>query len=118
MGLNVQIHEVNTHLSFKAVGQYSFADLHALFDKVKLESQKRGESRVVLDITEVSGSIPFIDMLGLGEHCSKSWKQTFRIAIVSPAGGLNDFFEIVARNRGVHLTVVSNHEAAMDWLRY
>ena len=117
MGLQVQTLEAETHLSIKAMGQYSLANLHGLFDQVKVESEKRAESRVVLDITEIAGNIPFMDMLGLGEHCSQSWKPGFRIAIVSPVGGLNDFFEIFARNRGVQLAVVPNHAAAIEWLQ-
>ena len=118
MGLKVEVQEANSHLSIKAVGQYSLADLLALFDNVKDESERRAESRVLLDITQVAGSIPFVDMLGLGKHCSRIWKQAFRIAIVSPTGGLNDFFEIVARNRGVQLAVVLTHQAAIEWLRH
>ena len=118
MDLKVQIFEANSHLVITAVGQYTLIDILALFDTVKEESEKRAESKVILDITEIVGAIPFMDMLGLGEHCSKCWKQPLRVAIVSRAGGLNDFFEIVARNRGVQLAVVPNHQAAIEWLRY
>ena len=41
MSLEVQIHEVDTHLSIKAAGQYSLANLRDLFDRVKKESENR-----------------------------------------------------------------------------
>jgi hypothetical protein len=115
MSLEVQIHEVDAHLSMKAVGQYSLANLQDLFDRVKEASKKRANQEVILDVTEVAGTIPLVDMYVLGEHCSRSW-NAFRVAIVSPKEGLNKFFEIVAQNRGVQVAVVPNQGAAMEWL--
>jgi hypothetical protein len=118
LGLNTTIQKLETFLLIKATGQYTLEDLHALFDDVKTEAEKRAESRVILDITEVTGPIHFMDMLKLGEHCSRIWQQTLRIAIISSTRGLNEFFELVARNRGVQTAVVSNTEAAVYWLTY
>jgi hypothetical protein len=116
MNLEVQVHEENTHLSIKAVGNYSLANLYDLFTKVKDESQNRSGRGVILDITEVAGAVSVLDMLVLGEYCSKYWKYAFRVAIVTSGGGLNRFFENVARNRGVQIAVVRNEGEAMDWL--
>ena len=115
MGLDVQVHEADTYLSIKAEGRYSRADLSGLFDRVKAESEKRARQNVVLDVTKIAGTIPLMDMFALGEHCSKLWKPPFRIAIISPEVGVYNFFENVARNRGVQVAVVPNHNAAMDW---
>ena len=117
MSLEVQIHEGDTHMLIKAVGQYSLANLHDLFDRVKKESENRANQRVILDVTEVAGTIPILDMMVLGEHCARFWKQALKVAIVSPVGGFNRFFENVARNRGVQIAVVSNQAAAVEWLR-
>ncbi|HMD83516.1 MAG TPA: hypothetical protein VKO18_02305 [Terriglobia bacterium] len=117
MSLEVQIQEVNAHLSIKAVGQYSLANLHDLFTRLKDESENRADRGVILDITEVAGAIPVLDMLVLGEYCSKYWKQAFKVAIITPVGGLNRFFENGARNRGVQIAVVPNQGAAMEWLK-
>jgi hypothetical protein len=116
MGLDIMIQEVDTHLSIKAVGQYSLANLYDLFARVKGESEKRAGQGVILDVTEVAGNIPVLDMHMLGEHCSKVWRIPYRIALVSPMGGLNKFFENVARNRGVQIAVVPNQCAAMVWI--
>ena len=117
MSLEVQICEAETHLSIKAVGPYSLVNLRDLFDKVKEASEKRAKQRVILDVTEVAGTISLVDMHVLGEHCSRVWKQAFRTAIVSSKEGLNKFFEIVAQNRGVQVAVVPNQGAAMEWLK-
>ncbi len=116
MSLEVEIHEVDAHLSIKAVGQYSLANLRDLFDRVKEESEKRAEKRVILDVTEVAGTVPIIDMHDLGLHCSRVWNVAFRIAIVSAVGGVNKFFESVAWNRGVQIAVVPDQSAALEWI--
>jgi hypothetical protein len=104
-------------LSIKATGEYSLSRLQTLFDRVKEESEKFGCGKVKLDLIEVAGTIPVLDMLVLGEHCAHIWKQPFRIAILSPDGGLDKFFEDVAWNRGVRVAVVPNEAAASDWLK-
>jgi hypothetical protein len=116
MSLEVQIHAAETHLFVKAVGQYSLVNLHDLFDRVKKESEDRANQKVILDVTEISGAIPVLDMVVLGKHCAQLWKHTFKVAIVSPVGGFTKFFENVARNRGLQLVVVPNQCAALEWL--
>ena len=113
---DVQILEVNSHLSVKAVGRYSRANLSDLFDTVRVESEKHDGWGVVLDVTQVAGTIPLMDMFVLGEHCSKVWNPLFRIAIVPPEEWVYKFFENVARNRGAQITIVANQDAALEWL--
>jgi len=117
MSLEVQIREGERHLLIKAVGQYSLADLSDLFDRVKKESEDRANQRVILDVTEVAGTIPLLDMLVLGEHCDRFWNHALKVAILYPVGGLDKFFENVAQNRGVQIALVLNQDAAIEWLR-
>lgn len=116
MSLEVQIREADTHLSIKAVGQYSLADLYDLFDRIEEESEKRDARGVILDITEVAGTIPQMDMYLLGIQCCRVLRLTIRIAIVSLNGQVNKFFENVTRNRGLQMAVVPNHCAAITWV--
>ena len=116
MGLNVFVHETGTHLSVRAAGQYSLADFSQLFDRVGEISREFANKALIVDVTGVDGFIRTMDMHALGEYCAKVWTLPLRIAIVSPEGGLNKFFENVARNRGVHVVVVSNHAAAVEWV--
>ncbi len=118
MSLEVQIDcDSGRELSIAAAGEYSLADLQHLFDRVKEESEKCGCRKVRLDVTRVAGTIPVVDMLVLGEHCARHWQQAFRIAIISAKEGFSRFFENVGRNRGVQIAVVSDHVAAVDWLK-
>jgi hypothetical protein len=114
--LEVQISQVKHQLIIKAVGQYSLTGLRALIDRVKEEGDKRGEGRVILDVTEVAGTVPVVELHLLGEHVSRFWKEPFRAAIISPKGGLNQFFEYVARKRGARIAVVPDQDAAIEWV--
>ena len=121
MSLKVEIQEVDTPLSIKAVGitavgQYSLSDLFDLFDSVKEESEKRGAQGVILDITAVAGTIPCMDMYLLSVHCCRVLKMAVRVAIVSPDGEANNFFENVTRNRGLQIAIVPNRFAAIKWV--
>jgi hypothetical protein len=66
VSLEVRIDQVDCCLSLKAIGKYRLSDLTDLFDTVKEESEKRGCWNVMLDLTEVMGIIPLLDMLALG----------------------------------------------------
>ncbi|MGO8815860.1 MAG: hypothetical protein ACLQVG_14525 [Terriglobia bacterium] len=121
MNLKVEIQEVDTPSSIKAVGitavgQYSLSDLFDLFDRVKEESEKRGTQGVILDITAIAGTIPCMDMYLLSVHCCRVLKLAVRIAIVSPDGEANNFFQNVTRDRGLKIAVVPNRVAAIKWI--
>jgi hypothetical protein len=116
MSLKVQVQEVNSHLLIRAEGQYSLAGLSGLLDTVQAESDERSHQAVILDVSRIAGTIPLLDMFVLGEYCATVWKQSFRIALISPEMGIYRFFENVAKNRGVQIAVVSNQDAAMEWL--
>jgi len=118
VSLEVQINnDADDGLWIAAAGEYSLTNLLDLFDRVKVESEKWGRRKVWLDLTQVAGTIPVVDMLTLGEHCARYWKQAFRVAVISPQGGLSRFFENVGRNRGVQIAVFSDQAAAADWLK-
>jgi hypothetical protein len=116
VGLEVKVHQADTHLFIEAVGPYSFANLRDLFDRVRKETDQGGGQGVILDVTGVAGTIPFIHLHALGEYCALVWILGLRIAIVSPEGGVNKLFENVAWNRGVRLAVVPNQSAAIEWV--
>jgi len=121
MSLKVEIREADTPLSIKAVeitaaGQYSLSDLFDLFDRVKEESDKRAAQAIILDITAVAGTIPCMDMYLLSVHCCRVLKLAVRVAIVSPDGEANNFFQNVTRNRGLQIAIVPNRYAAMKWV--
>jgi hypothetical protein len=117
MGLKIQIEEADTHPFMKAVGQYDQADLSRLLDQAKEEAQRRGFRRVLLDLSQVAGTVPVFDMFVLAEHFVRIWSRATKIAIVSREGAIDKFFENVACNRGYPAMVVSNQEAGLERLK-
>jgi hypothetical protein len=116
MSMDVRVHEAETHVSIKAAGPYSFENLCTLFARATDESEKRVKQRVILDITEMAGLVSTLDMHRLGTYFCGVWNRAVRIAIVSPVGGLNKFFESVLWTRGVQVAVVPSRCAAMEWV--
>jgi hypothetical protein len=116
MSLQVQIQEADTYLSIRASGPYSFENLYNLLDKAREESEKRAKKVVILDMTEIAGTVPKLDMHELGTHFGRVWNRAIRIAIISPVGGLNKFFESVLWTKGVQVAVVPNSGAATQWM--
>lgn len=116
MSLEVEVLDFDSYLSIKAVGTYSLRGMSNLFDGVKAEAEKRNCHAAVLNVSEVSGTIPIMDMFMLGEHCSKVWKPPLRIAVVPAESWIYKFFENVARNRGVLIAVVPDQAAGNRWL--
>ena len=117
MGFKLQINEMDAYLSIKAIGSYTLPDLRDFLDRAAEEAEKRGYRPVLLDIYEVTGSVPILDMFELVEHCASVWNRRIRVAILTRDGGLDKFFENVARNRGIALAIVPNQDAALAWLR-
>ena len=78
--------------------------------------QKRADQRAILAVTEVARTLPIMGRHALGEHCSRVRELEFKIAIVSPKGR-DKFFENVAGKRGVQVSVVRDHGAAIEWLK-
>jgi hypothetical protein len=117
MSLEVEIKEFHTYLSIRAGGEYSLATLRDFMDKANQEAEKHGRRKLLLDISEVAGPVPVLDMLVLGEHCARAWSHSNKIAIVSRKEGINSFFENVACNRGLSVAVFLNEPAALSWLK-
>lgn len=114
--MEVQIHKVDTHLSIKAMGEYSLANLYDLFDRVKEETEKRGAQGVILDITEVAGTIPPMEMYLLGVQCCRVLSSGMRIAILCADGEADKFLENVPQSRGLHIKMVPSHSDALKWV--
>ena len=117
MSMELEVEEFPTHLLMTVVGPYSLAGVRELFYQVKSECTNRGKREILLDLTQMEGPVPVLDMLMLGDYCARIWQPGVRGAVVCRRGGLNQFFENVAQNRGGEVTVVPNRRTAIAWLR-
>ncbi len=116
MNLEVQIHEANTHVSIKAAGIHNCEDLYRLFDRAKEESAKRAGRGVILDLTEIAGTVSTSDMHELASYFCCVWNRAVRIAVVSSAGGLGKFFESILWTKGVEVAVVPRRSDALEFV--
>lgn len=117
MAFDVQVHEKDLCFSVIAKGDYTFGDFCALAETASREAKTRGHRDVLLDVKEVAGKVPVTEMFELGEYCSKVWRGGLRVVIVSRDGGLDNFFENVAWNRGLQVAVVRDMDRAVASLK-
>jgi len=115
--LELDVEEFPNHLVMTAAGPYSLANVRDLLHQVKRECTSRGKREILLDLTQMEGPIPVLDMLMLGHYCARIWQPGVRGAVVSQRGGLNQFFENVAQNRGGQVAVVPSRRSGMAWLQ-
>jgi hypothetical protein len=103
------------YLYIKAKGNYSLIAAKTVIDRVLAESLLNYKN-ILLDITEVIGTIPDIDRFLLGEYASTCWKHPLRVALVGRAETINKYFENVAVNRFVWTIAVPDVPTALNWL--
>ena len=116
MNINVCVTQGTGYLSLKVTGAYSLSDFQALANRVMVESAKNNLRNILLDIVEVSGSVPTLDRFFLGEYVSRLWQPSLRVAIVYRAKDIDKFFETVAVNRATQTIVVPDLQTAWEWL--
>ena len=114
--LDVRVQETDTHVAITAAGSYSLENLYHLLDRARHETETRAKQGVILDMTGVAGMASNLDMHELGTHFGQVWNRAIRLAIVSPPGGVNKFFESVLWTRGVQISVVPSLGDATEWI--
>lgn len=92
----------------------------ACLDEVFATLAQHGLSKVIIDHTKTAQPIPILECYELGNYMAgKTREQPTKIAIVASRGGVypDRFFETVARNRQVQVSVFAeDFEAAQSWL--
>ena len=115
MSLKVLINQESNYLLFKVQGEYSLDAFKSLFSKIHEESMEKGYKNILVDISEVSGTMGGMDSYTLGETASRIWGN-LKIAFVYRGEQINKFFENVVVNRGVQTIIVQDVNLALEWL--
>jgi hypothetical protein len=78
----------------------------------------RGCTRVLFDCRLMSGKVTVTDRFEIGKHAASTIPRPVRIAVLGPVEEISRyrFFETVARNRGLMVTVFSDLDEAIQWL--
>ena len=116
MSIDINVTQEKGYLFIKVTGEYSLMSFHSLIERVIEETTKSDSKNIMVDISEVTGTIPVMDRFYLAEYASGIWKRDVRVAVVYRANEIDKFFETVAVNRAAQTVVVPDMQSALEWL--
>jgi hypothetical protein len=115
MNLSIDIQEESGYLACTITGKWITDELKNFINTLSAELKKRGYSRILADMSLVSGPPPEMDRFNLGKYVA-SVLCNVKIAIVYRKVFTNKFFEDTAVNRGALIKVFPDKQTALQWL--
>ena len=115
MNLSIDTQEESNYLVCTVTGEWVTDELRSFIDTVSAEVKERGCSRILADMSLVSGPPPEMDRFDVGEYVASVLGHV-KTAIVYRKVYTNKFFEDTAVNRGAWIKVFPDKQAAMQWL--
>ena len=104
-------------------GNYSLSKANNLFRLAIDHSLLHNKSKILIDVTSITGSIPFFDRFDYAEFLSDykikhALGKIHRIAVVGkePIVDNRRFGETVAINRGINVQVFTDMPMALTWI--
>lgn len=101
---------------WRVSGPTSLENFVALVDAVAAESRRRGDSKVMVDLRAVEGTLKFTEQLSVGEIVALKLPHLVKLASVVPPEQITRNSERVAVRKGLQLRVFSREEEAAAWL--
>jgi hypothetical protein len=121
--LDIKLIIADDHLLLIANGNYSLPEANHLFKQAIDKAVLYNRHKILIDVTNVTGSIPYIDRFyyskNLAEYSiNNSFNKANSIAVVGkePIVDKDRFGETVAVNRGLNVRVFTDMEDATMWL--
>jgi hypothetical protein len=115
--VKLRLDEIPGRLAARVAGEYALADFLALIETIAARCSVAGTTRVLLDLSEVTGDPPDLDRYDLGRQAAAILGHVQRVAVVlGPAIRYTGFAVDVAQNRGLDLRSFRSEQEALDWL--
>ena len=113
------ITELPDYLHIQYSGEFRLAEAKSSVDAMLDSCRQSGSTKVLFDCTAMSGELTVMDRFNVGQYTSEKMDPGLKIAMVVDEKYIlpDNFFEVVARNRGIYINVTSEMEEAIEWLR-
>lgn len=115
MNLSIYPQEQPGCLFCSITGKWNTDELKSFIDNVSAEFRKRGDRRILADMSLVSGPPPEMDRFNIGQYLASVFRGV-KLSIVYNKVYSGNFFEDTAVNRGAWVKVFSDKELALQWL--
>jgi hypothetical protein len=116
MKLETHYRETPGYLVARVSGHWMEWNAKDAIEEVSEEASRRGLTKILLDLRDLSGPDTEMTRFYSGEHIAKMWRPPLKVAAVAKAELINRFAENVAKNRGALFSVFSDEESALHWL--
>ncbi len=121
--LDINVTLEDNHLLIHASGIYSLTKAYHLFKLAVDQGVLHNKGKILIDVTRVTGAIPFMDRFHFSEFLASYRMETARgivdsIALVGSEEIIHEekFGETVAINRGTNVRVFTRKNEASTWL--
>ena len=115
MNLSIDIREDLGYLLCTITGKWVTDELKNFIDTISAESREQGHTRILADMSLVSGPPPEMDRYNLGIYVASALCGV-KAAIIYRKVLADNFFEDTAVNRGAWIKVFPDKETALQWL--
>ncbi|MEN9936558.1 MAG: hypothetical protein RLZZ387_3137 [Chloroflexota bacterium] len=117
MPVDLRYEDDGAILVVRAVGSYGGrAGADAAIVAIAEHARARGRQCVLVDMRQMSGSIPQLDRFLVGKRAGQVWGRRLKVAFIARAEDISHFFENVAVNEGAVVRVFGEEEEARRWL--
>ncbi len=118
MSDQVEIVKKNNYLHVTVSGIFSPELSEDSIDAMVAAGKKEDCINILFDIRPMTGEIGVLDRFESGRYGALMIPRNFKIAMLGSKDQISpdNFFQTVARNRGVNLKVFSEIENALEWL--
>jgi hypothetical protein len=114
--MEVRYKECPGYLLVKVYGQWEELDAKEEIEALREEANKRGITRLLLDVRSMTAPESQAIRFATGEHIAKIWPPPFKVVALADPELKDGFTENVAVTRGAVFTVVTDEAAAIHWL--
>jgi hypothetical protein len=118
MNGQVEIVKKKDHLLVTVSGTFSPELSMESIDAMVTAAKKEDCKMILLDCRPMGGEIGVLERFESGRYGALTIPRTFKIALLARKDQVSPdkFFQTVARNRGVNLTVFTENDEALGWL--
>jgi hypothetical protein len=119
MSHQIEITNAGGHLQITFSGPFSPDGAKESIDAMVNACAKEGCPKVLFDCRPMTGDPTVSDRFETGTYGASKIPGHVKIAMLGRGDQISadNFFETVARNRGVNITVFTETDAALEWLK-
>lgn len=104
------------HLQLTVRGEFSTHDMFSLIDVVRTTADKMSRSKVLIDCSQMEGSMSEADRFQGGQRVAEVFGSRIKAAVIMPVGQVTKLGELTAVNRGAIFLVTDSRDEAVTWL--